>query len=90
MLTIPGCHELCPLHLFKQVTIKVTPKDWMVDCRLRWTDIIYKFVGMEDLDNYVLMAARRSMVIVIMFLMLLMLCWRVKDSATRYRLYQRL
>ena len=42
MLTIPSCHELCPLHLFKQLTIKVSPKDWMADCKLRWTDIIYK------------------------------------------------
>ena len=58
VLTIPGCYDRCPLHLFKQLTIKVSPKDWMADCKLRWTDIIYKIVGIEDLDNSVLMVAR--------------------------------
>ena len=73
VLTIPGCKELCPMNLFLKLTRKVRPKDWVADCELRWTDIIYRNLGMEKLDNSVLMVARRSMVIVIICLMALML-----------------
>ena len=92
VLTIPGCHELCPLDLFKQLTITVRPENWVADCQVGWTDIIYRTVGMEEMDDYLLMVARLviCMAVVIICLMAFMLCWRMTNSATRYGLYQRI
>eukprot|EP00092_Neocalanus_flemingeri_P066447 GFUD01080948.1.p1 GENE.GFUD01080948.1~~GFUD01080948.1.p1 ORF type:complete len:411 (-),score=130.18 GFUD01080948.1:107-1339(-) len=33
VLTIPGCQQLCPLHLFKQLTDSVRPADWAQECQ---------------------------------------------------------
>ena len=74
---------LCPMYFFKQLTSKARPKDWMADCKLRWTDLILRTLGMEDLDNFLLRVARHSIVLVIICLMSLMLCWR-------YLMYQKL
>ena len=92
VLTIPGCHELCPLDLFKQLTSKVRPEDWVAECRVGWTNIIHRTVGMEEMDNYLLMVARLTvcMAVVIICPMAVMLCWRMKNTATRYGLYQRI
>jgi len=32
VLTIPGCEELCPLHMFKNLTQSVRPGDWRAEC----------------------------------------------------------
>ena len=34
VLTIPGCHQLCPLQLFKQLTASVRPANWLQECQL--------------------------------------------------------
>jgi len=34
VLTIPGCQQLCPLPLFKQLTESVRPADWKHECQL--------------------------------------------------------
>eukprot|EP00092_Neocalanus_flemingeri_P076897 GFUD01095429.1.p1 GENE.GFUD01095429.1~~GFUD01095429.1.p1 ORF type:complete len:410 (+),score=111.59 GFUD01095429.1:112-1341(+) len=34
VLTIPGCQQLCPLHLFKQLTESVRPADWAQECQV--------------------------------------------------------
>eukprot|EP00090_Calanus_glacialis_P002491 TRINITY_DN11869_c0_g1_i5.p1 TRINITY_DN11869_c0_g1~~TRINITY_DN11869_c0_g1_i5.p1 ORF type:complete len:413 (-),score=122.52 TRINITY_DN11869_c0_g1_i5:35-1273(-) len=34
VLTIPGCQQLCPLKLFKQLTESVRPADWRQECKI--------------------------------------------------------
>ena len=34
VLTIPGCNQLCPLQMFKQLTASVRPANWPQECQL--------------------------------------------------------
>ena len=93
VLTIPGCQQLCPLNLFKQLTESVRPRDWSEECQVGQMDGIRSMLSMERMDATTLLMVVWlvfCMVVAILLVLALVVCWGWKNRAGRRGLYMRL
>jgi len=87
-LTIPGCEQLCPLNRFRDLTQDLRPADWKTECDIKGRE----GMDIEGVDNSLILLLRlvSAMMVCLVFLILLVTCRRLKNSAKRRGQYQRL
>lgn len=80
ILSIPGCQQLCPLHMFKELTHRLRPDNWAAECHDRQGVLVVE-VDQAGLLLLILVAA---VVVCLVFLT------SIKNYGSRRGYYQRL